>query len=41
MDKFHCEPENWRDLFEFLNYSETCAKIQKYFIDEAKAKNGK
>ena len=29
VDKFHVEPKSWSDLFEFLHYNETEAKIDK------------
>lgn len=40
MDKFHCEPKDWKDLFEYLAYNDTDNKINKAIIADKERNNG-
>ena len=36
LDKFHVEPKDWLDLFEYTNYIEVDGKINKIISDSSK-----
>lgn len=41
LDKFHCEPKEWKDLFEYLEYNATESEINKVIIaDKERDNNG-
>lgn len=40
LDKFHQEPKEWKDLFEYLDYNSTDAEINKAIIADKERNNG-
>ena len=36
MEKFHCEPKEWQDLFDYLDFNNTDNEINKVLIAETK-----
>lgn len=40
LDKFHTEPKEWKDLFEYLEYSSTEGEINKAVLEDKERNNG-
>lgn len=39
LDKFHQEPKEWKDLFEYLEYNSTDTEINKAIIADKERNN--
>lgn len=38
LDKFHCEPKEWLDLFEYLDYNATDGEISSLILADKERK---